>query len=155
MPVQKFQITNENLIFIQKKRRSFNYTRFFGPFIFILLNLAFVYSFGIELIVSITLFSILTILTTAFCIVIPKKAINKLDKLVTSFEIRNDFIDFQSLNEKTSIPKQNVITRNTVIKIINKDHVVNEIIYNGKVYHIVMDYFQSEIEDFIDSLNQK
>ena len=155
MPIKKFQITNENLIFIQKKRRSFNYTRLFGPFIFILLNLAFVNSFGLELIVSITLFSVLTILTTAFCIVLPKKAINKLDKLVTSFEIGNDLIDFQSLNEKTSIPKQNVITRNTVIKIINKDHVVNEIVYDGKVYHIVMDYFQTEIGDFIDSLKQK
>ena len=155
MPVQKFQITNENLIFIQKKRRSFNYTRFFGPFIFILLNLAFVYSFGLELIVSITLFSVLTILTTVFCIVIPKKAINKLDKLVTSFEIANDFIDFQSLNEKTSILKQDITIKNTILKVINKEYEVYEIAYDGKVLQLVMDFFQTEIEDVIESLKKK
>lgn len=124
--------------------RSFYKTIYFGPPIFVLVNIIFCFAFQRGTNIDFwTLFIPITILSTIYCILIPQKAIKRYSKIVQTFEFKNEsemrvtLIDGRTL----ILPKPEF--KDDFFKIDNTEKASKSIINNSEKsnYTIIPEFF--------------
>jgi len=124
--------------------RSFYKTIYFGPPIFVLVNIIFCFAFQRGTNINFwTLFIPITILSTIYCILIPKKAIKRYSNIIQAFEFKNEsemrltLIDGRTL----ILPKPEF--KDDFFKIDNIEKVSKSIINNSDKsnYTIIPEFF--------------
>jgi len=124
--------------------RSFYKTIYFGPPIFVLVNIIFCFAFQRGTNINFwTLFIPITILSTIYCILIPQKAIKRYSNIIQAFEFKNEsemrltLIDGRTL----ILPKPEF--KDDLFKIDNTEKASKSIINNSDKsnYTIIPEFF--------------
>lgn len=153
MEQNKFEIRHEHNKFINKKRKSFKNTIYFGPIAYLLSNFLFVYALRLDLNISVVIFLFLTILTSIFCIYFPQKAISKLDRIVISMTTVGNSLEFFTITGNKGVLIDKSIFNKNIVTVIDKEYEAISFLVNNQSYNIVLGFFsKNDSKKIIDTL---
>lgn len=146
---------SERFHYLKKKRKSFSKTRVLGPFILLLLNSLFIYSFNLDINISIILFSLLTIFTTIICVIIAQNAISKLDKLVVKLEFHKSELCLTLIKGTRVLQQGSYSLTEQIVPVVDKEYSAIGISAQGKVNYVVREFFPKSIEKLLNKEHEK
>ena len=142
-------ILPEKKKFIKKEPKSFSSIKILGPFLFLILNAIFLFSFDLELRYFFTLLAILSIFTTILCVLLPRDALSKLEKVVFKIILKNEQLSIETIKGSVNIPVKEIKFSKNTISIMGADFLAFQFVHDGKSYHIIIDYFEPNfLEEF-------
>lgn len=147
------EIKADKLKYLKNRRLDTKLNFTLGPFIYLffalLITLRFQLNFNYSLFIFIILFFSLVIMIPY----LGKRAWYKLNKLVVELTVQNDFIKLKTLKYESLIPKNEINFSRKILSVVGKDYNAICTIYNGKEYHIILDYFEEDINNILGQLN--
>lgn len=139
-------------IFLSKLEKRSNFQKFqylYGPFIYLLLNFMFVYLLGLNFNSSFIVFITILFTTNLSLPYLAKKAYENLNRIVIEIIIHENILKFKTLKYKCEIPQNEIRLIPQNITVLRKDHNALVFAFEGKSYHIISDYFDSEIKTLL------
>lgn len=153
MEYQLYQLNQEHRLFIERKIKHFQQTKWLGPLGFLILNFLFVLSFSLDFPRAVFFYIVLCVFTTALSFFLSHKALLKLFVLVNKVEIKAGKIILETRSRKVNLPIHQVRFRKEFATVVDQDKLALIFVHEGYTYKIIIEFFEEGLIDNFEKLH--